>query len=146
MTFPGLIAKILSFESRELGDGATGEEIAAAERSLGVRISGGYRQFLQRFGWASLAHLELYGLGGNVPPHLDLVRVTQSERREAELHLRHELVPVMNDGAGNLYCIDTTAEPEPSIVFWDHAAGCDQVPDVEAESFVQWLAQELDDL
>ncbi|EKR75569.1 hypothetical protein LEP1GSC041_1591 [Leptospira noguchii str. 2006001870] len=35
------------------------------------------------------------------------------------------LIPVMNDGSGNLYCIDTRFV-EPFLVFWDHEIGKDQ--------------------
>jgi hypothetical protein len=60
--------------------------------------------------------------------------------------LAQHLIPVMNDGSGNLYCLDTSVADEPPIVFWDHEAGSDQTPEIESGSFASWLASRLDDL
>lgn len=141
------IAKRLqSFDTREFGDGATEDEVSRAEQTLGVRINGGYRDFLMHFGWGGVEHLELYGLGGDVPSYLNLVAVTQSERNEMQPPLRAHLVPVMNDGGGNLYCLDTSAAGEPTIVFWDHTAGTDQDSETMAADFTSWLNEQLNDL
>ena len=145
-TFSEIAARLLDCEHRALGPGAGDDEIAAAERALGVRIEGGYRQFLKRFGWGGAGHIEIYGLGAEVPFHLDVVRVTQSEREEMEPRLQRHLVPVMNDGGGNLYCLDTQMTDEPSIVVWNHTGGAEQIPEVEAKDFNQWLGGELNDL
>ena len=144
VSYSELATRLLGFENRELGSGVSDDEIAAAEQVLGVCIEGGYRQFLKQFGWGGVEHLELYGLGG--PPYLDLVRVTQSERSEMEPALRAHLLPVMNDGGGNLFCLDTRVGTEPPIVFWDHLGGVDQVPGVEATNFSSWLWTQLDEL
>jgi hypothetical protein len=143
-SYAELAKRLLDCTSRELGAGVSDDEIAAAERALEVRIEGGYRQFLKQFGWGGVEHLELHGLGGS--SHLDLVRVTQSERSEMEPALPVHLVPVMNDGGGNLFCLDTHVANEPPIVFWDHTGGVDQEPEVEAESFSSWLLAQLDEL
>jgi len=143
-SYAELSTRLLNFANRELGAGVSEDEIAAAERTLDVRIEGGYRQFLKQFGWGSVEHLELYGFGG--PPHLNLVRATLSERREMEPALPAHLVPVMSDGGGNLLCLDTQVAKEPPIVFWDHTGGVDQEPEVEAESFSSWLWEQLDEL
>ena len=145
-TFVELADRLLRFEGCDLGDGVDETEITEAERVLGVRIDGGYRQFLKRFGWGGVGHVELYGLGSNVPAHLNVVDITLSEREEMGPKLRPNLVPVMNDGGGNLYCIDTNAEGEPSVVFWDHTAGTDQEPDLDADDFASWLDEQLEDL
>jgi hypothetical protein len=135
--------RLMGFDDRELGEGATEEEIVSAEKALGIRIAGGYRQFLKQFGWGGVGHLELYGLGADVPAHLNLVIITRSERVEMQPALPHHLVPIMNDGGGNLYCIDTHTMDEPTIVFWDHAAGTDQEPHVQAVDFSFWLNEQL---
>ncbi|EMO40050.1 hypothetical protein LEP1GSC074_0478 [Leptospira noguchii str. Hook] len=41
----------------------------------------------------------------------------------------------MNDGSGNLYCIDTRFV-EPFLVFWDHEIGEDQIGTYH---FSEWL-------
>lgn len=128
------------------GSGADGETIGEAESSLGVPINGGYRVFLERFGWAAIGGLEIYGLGLDVPRHLDLVKVTFSERQEMEPSLPFSLVPVMNDGFGDLFCIDTRIDSEPPVVFWEHSAGPRQVVSVESEDFASWLGAQLDEL
>jgi len=144
--YSGVAAYLLSFESRDLGTGASDDEIAAAEQALGVRIEGGYRQFLTQFGWGGVEDVELFGLGAGVPPFLDLVRLTKSGRSETQPYLPHHLLPVMNDGAGNQYCLDTRVADEPPIVCWSHEAGTDQTPDVESRSLTSWLGRLLDDI
>lgn len=92
-----------------------------------------------------MGHWDVFGLGFDVPPYLDLVRVTQSERAEAVPALPEHLVPLMNDGAGNHHALDTSSPSnDPPVVFWDHEFGENQVPDHEADGFVAWLAERLD--
>ena len=141
--FPEIAARLLALEFRQLGAGATPSEIDAAEKGLDLRIEGGYRQFLQRFGWGGAGHFELYGLGRDVPFHLDLVRLTQSERQEMRPRLALHLLPLMNDGGGNLYCMDTRISGEPPVVFWDHEMGPDQKPALDASNFETWLSRLL---
>ncbi|WP_438033472.1 SMI1/KNR4 family protein [Sorangium sp. So ce204] len=124
--------------SQSVGCGATDSEIAAAERRLGINLNGEFREFLRVYGWGGILSVELYGLGGDVPSHLDLVRITESERGEMSPRLPGYLVPIMNDGGGNLYCLDTRVD-EPPVVLWDHEAGEDQEPSVEGSRFVEWL-------
>lgn len=143
-SFSELEARLLRFSSREFGTGASADALAAAERALGVTIEGSYRRFLMRFGWGGVEHLEVNGLGA--PPHLDLVRLTRSERAEMEPGLPDHLLPLMNDGAGNLLCLDTRIMGEPPVVFWDHEAGPEQTPDKVAQSFSLWLTGLLDEL
>lgn len=124
--------------------GATEREITAAEKLLGVHILGGYRSFLKDFGWGGVECLELYGLGRDVPRHLNLSEITQSERQKMNPPLQAHLIPLMNDGGGNLYCINTQTEGEPKVVFWDHENSKDQLPEFEAITFAAWLNAELD--
>lgn len=88
----------------------------------------------------------LYGLGADAPPHLDLVRMTESERTEMYPRIRADLVPIMNDGAGNHYCIDGSASgpTEPPIVLWDHELDEDQMPEEYGEKFSTWLVSRLE--
>lgn len=148
MNFLVLETQILSRQDREHGSGAGADEISAAERTLGVRLAGSYRKFLERFGWLGLGTIEIYGLGRDVPKHLNLVEITQSERAEMHPRLRSDLVPVMNDGGGNLYCIVTTAVvgADMPVVFWDHDLDCSQEPETIAQSFEQWLSERLYDV
>lgn len=135
MEFSVLEARILALPEREQGPRATIEEIGAAERKLGLKLSGGYRRFLERFGWLAAGPIEIYGVGAGVPKHMSLVEIALSERTEMRPRLQPNLVPVMNDGGGNLYCIDTTSGTEPVVVFWDHNLHSDQEPEQDSGSF-----------
>ena len=81
MDFSALETVILALPNREPGPGASAEEIKSAEQALGVELSGGYRKFLEQFGWLGIGSFEIYGVGSGVPKHMDLVEITQSERR-----------------------------------------------------------------
>lgn len=89
-----------------LGRAASSDDVIRAEDELGVTIPGSYRLFLLEFGWGGVGDWELYGLGPTVPFHLNLVRLTCSERSEMMPPLPHHLLPIMNDGGGNLLCLD----------------------------------------
>jgi hypothetical protein len=123
---------------RQLGKGASEPEIIVAEKRLGIGLHGEYRDFLRTFGWGGAADIEIFGLGADVPPYLDVVRIAESERTEMATNLPVALVPIMNDGGGNLYCIDTRSD-EPTVVFWDHEAGSLQRPSVASATFSDWL-------
>jgi cell wall assembly regulator SMI1 len=142
MTFDELRTLLNRSGPLEVGKGATKAEIEAAEQALGVSIRGDYRGFVQEYGWGGVGYIELYGLGDDVPPHLNLVDITQSERTEMSPCLRTELLPIMNDGGGNLYCLDTKPDG-PKVVFWDHEDTADQAPVVDAPDFSAWLASKL---
>jgi hypothetical protein len=82
MRFEEVAAILTSREDQCLGTGVDEAEIRLAEEALGTRIHGSYRSFISRFGWGGVGHIELHGLGKDVPPHLDLVEITKSERTE----------------------------------------------------------------
>jgi len=126
------------------GIGASEVDIDLAESNLGVSFGPGLRRFLRRFGWLEVGPDEYYGLGSDVPNHMSLLLITASERTVMNPRLRHSLVPVMNDGGGNLYCVDTAREQQVApVVFWDHDLGADQDPEFVAASFEDWLLERL---
>ena len=143
-----LIRRLRSCQEAEFGRGATPQEIERAEEQLGVRLPESYKAFLRHFGWASLEGLELYGLGEDVPAYLDLVKVTLSERTQMRPRLPRRLVPLMNDGAGNHYCLDAASSEQGQrpVVFWDHNLGESQDPEYVAPDLETWLSEELDTL
>jgi hypothetical protein len=144
MTFDQLAQKLESVPSKAFGRGASEHELQTASARLGVNLVGGYRRFLERFGWGGVGPFELYGLGVDVPPYLDLVAVTESERTQMCPALPSHLIPIMNDGGGNLYCLDLSKAGEPMIVFWDHTAGEEQAPELVASDFVSWMEERLE--
>jgi cell wall assembly regulator SMI1 len=146
MNFESVKDRLEAFPDHEFGRGAQPEEIRGAEQLLQVRFPASYRSFLREFGWGGVEDIELFGLGGDVPPHLDLVRMTESEREEMRPRLARYLIPIMNDGGGNLYCLDAS-EPfreEYPVVLWDHEAGDSQQPDEIAADFSSWFSEQLD--
>lgn len=133
--------QIMAFLDKDVGTGASDNDIALVENVLHVKFPHSYREFLLEFGWARFSHQELYGVGTNVPIHLDLIRNAVAERETMEPPLPGYLVPIMNDGAGNSYCLDCSSmsNDECPVVFWDHEERADQKPEVIAPNFHAWL-------
>ncbi len=149
MNFEDELSSLASLlQVKEFGTGASNTDIEAAERTLQVRFSDSFHFFLKRFGWAGLEHLEIYGLGHDVPPHLNLVDAAIRERTGMQPLLPHFLVPVMNDGAGNHFCLDTgeIVRGECPVVFWCHEEGTSQLPQKVAGSFAEWLINQVKEL
>jgi cell wall assembly regulator SMI1 len=149
MSISEMLNSIDSLRKKECGSGATGQEMAEAEETLGVRFPASYKAFLSTYGWARIHHDVLFGVGRRVDPADELVKTTLSERYELGPHIPHHLVPIMNDGAGNNYCLDTSHfhGDECPIVFWDHEHedGPDQTPQQVSASFDQWLIDRIAD-
>jgi hypothetical protein len=140
------VRELLSRHDILAGEGVSDGEIRNAEGALG-RFPDDYRYFLQEYGWISVEHLEIYGLGATVPAYLDVVRMTLSERLETGSPIPESYVCVMNDGAGNLFCFDTARSDQGEvspIVFWDHELGPDQEPEARERSFEDWLTALLE--
>ena len=136
-----LLRRMRGLDGVRLGRGLPETRILEAEHALGHAIRGQYRLFLREVGWAALPHDDVYGLGRDDFP--DVVRVTKSERTEMEPRIPPHLLPVMNDGFGNLYCLDVR-HPEPPVVFWDHHRGRDQQPERIADDLASWLLERIE--
>ena len=148
MSINKMINRITSLSDKKCGSGATDREIDDAERSVGVRFPKSYKAFLSRFGWARICGDPLFGVGTSVPSEYELTETTRCERHEAHPHIPHHLVPIMNDGAGNNFCLDTSRlqDDECPVVFWDHEHedGPDQTPEDVSPSFDRWLIDLID--
>jgi hypothetical protein len=143
MDFLSLKRRLEQHSNKDLGLGATIEQLQAAELELRVVLRGSYRAFLEAFGWGGVDDIEIFGLGSDVPLHLDLIAITMSERNDAQPPLPLYLIPVANDGAGNLFCLDASEafREEYPMVFWNHEAGPDQEPEPVARDFAAWLSE-----
>jgi hypothetical protein len=142
MTFDEVKRAMTASGPLRVGGGASEADIQNAEAILGVQISGGYRDFLLAYGWGGVGYLELYGLGNDVPAFINLIDIAMSEWTEMMPKLRRDLLPIRNDGSGNLYCLDLKSDG-PKVVFWSHEAGEEQIPDVVAADFSSWFASEI---
>lgn len=148
MNLEALEIRLRTYRHQDLGSGTDEDGIRLAERTLGVRLPNSYKSFLRRFGWGGVEHFEIFGLGRGVPEYLNLVKITISERNVMSPGIPSHLVPVMNDGFGNHYCLDTSRFKgnECQVVFWNHELPCNQVPTFAAECFEEWLYGILDEL
>lgn len=74
------------------------------------------------------------------------VKLNGGYRERTEMHpaLPPYLVPLMNDGGGNLYCLDSRREGEPPVVLWNHEAGESQEPERVAADFLSWMAERVE--
>jgi hypothetical protein len=124
------------------GTGASAAMIKEAEERLGVTFPAVVTDYLQRFGWLAVGSEEFYGLGTDVPSHLSLVENAAWEREQSGCPVPHNLVPIYNDGFGNLACVDV-GDPRGRVAFWDHDGGEDQQPDEVAVSLDVWLADQI---
>lgn len=127
------------------GQGASESEIAIAEERLGLRFPQELFRYFREFGYLSIGHFELFGLGAKVPSYLDLVRNTLDERTLCQPNIPGHLLPLMNNGGGDHYCADLSLQKaDPPIVFWNHELDGAQEPELEADSFSSWIISLLE--
>jgi hypothetical protein len=138
--------RLRAVEDKEIGGGVFLQEIVRTEEKLSVQLPGSYKAFLNEFGWAVIGHYEVFGLGQDVPDYMNVIAVTYDERFVADNPLPFHLIPILNDGAGNLHCLDTRqfVQDECPVVFWDHELGVNQEPDRWADNFAMWLNERID--
>jgi hypothetical protein len=129
-----------------IGYGVDESTIDAAEQALSISFPLEPRDYLMRFGHLELGHFEMHGLGADVPPYLNLLNVTLSEREAPGSPLPVQLVPLLNDGGGNLYCICADEPAKGKIYYWDHAGGPNQELGAHAATLSDWIAVLLEKL
>ncbi len=147
MSIREMVDRIGMLAEKEIGTGASDQDIADTECEIGIRFPASYKAFLRVFGWARIYHDPIYGIGPSCPRPYALVEHVVLERTECEPNIPHQLVPVLNDGAGNHYCLDTSRfhGDECPVVFWDHEHwdGSDQSPEEVSPSFDRWLIDRI---
>ena len=118
------------------GEGATEIDISNSEESLGLIFPEQFRSYLSTIGWLEIEANELYGLGSNIPEHLNIISNTEWERNEAEEPLPKHLIPFLNDGMGNHYCIDINNK-HSKVVFWDYEL--QEQEDIKEKDFLAFI-------
>ena len=148
MNIDNLEIRLRTHPNQSFGSGTDEAEIRYAEKTLGVRLPNSYKSFLRKFGWGGVEHFEIFGLGPGVPEYLNVVKITVSEREDMRPAIPSQLVPIMNDGFGNHYCLETSrvSGNECNVVIWNHELPNNQAPEFVAKSFADWLNGLLDDL
>lgn len=125
--------------------GATVADIKKVETFLQVRLPKDYREFLIDCGWVRIGPDVVFGLGPQATKAVSMREVSKVERVLADPPMRSTLVPLMNDGAGNHFCLDTAKfdKGRCSVVFWehDHPRGTMQRTKKVASTFEQWILE-----
>ena len=140
------IRELLSRRQDIRGDVRVDEaEIQAVASDLGVRFPPMLADYLREFGWLGIGADKLFGLGPGVPDYLHIRTITKLEREQSGNPVHWSMIPLHNDGYGNLYCIvvDDSSPAYGNIVVWDHAAGPQQTPDHVADDLEKWLSEML---
>lgn len=135
-TYERLRDHLWAIDDLEYSGPAPAAAVDTAERALGP-LPEDYILFLREFGSVSVHHWEIYGVGPEVPPYLDVVVMTMEER--ATGGLPNDLIAIMNDGAGNLTCMTSAERSTRGIVLWWHSPAGREDP--LAGSFTDWLLE-----
>lgn len=148
MNLDSLLDRIKTLEDCDFGQGAAEAEIDEAEKSLGIKLPEEYVDFLRRVGWVSVGGLELFGLGKEVPKHLNLVSATMKERHKFRPHIPTFLIPLMADGFGNHYCLFIEGPDTGKVSFWDHEHkdAEQQQPEIVGSGLINWLNEHINDI
>lgn len=125
--------------------GATESDIGQMLKIIRVRLPNDYRRFLLECGWAQIGPNTIYGLGPDVSNAESVHENSVTEGVFASPPMPSRLVPLMNDGSGNHYCLDTERikGDHCPIVFWDHEdpMGELQKPKKVSNSFEEWIIE-----
>jgi hypothetical protein len=155
--FAALWDRLRAHPRVRVSDAVTPDEIAIAERSLGVPLPDDYRSFLRSCGQGKVGYNDLLGLGPDAKSYESVVHATREEQRvwpaliqEVKEHF-DELpvfstgyVVVMHDGMGGCYCLDTERmqSGQCPVIWWDHEL---LEASTVADTFEEWVEGMLAD-
>ena len=130
-------------EDVDLGNGASLEEVHEAEDFFGNKFPADFREFLLRWGWASIEAEEFLGLGGAA--HLNIVLAAKSLGKGGfPAEFKNFLVPARRDGYGNCDVIDNSITGETSVIrFWQHDKPTDPA-EMIAKGYWEWFSDVID--
>lgn len=128
------------------GQGATPEEIAQLELDLGMSLPTGYISFLRTFGWFEDDQIKVLGItSGESPSYLSVLEGLRWEREESMTPIPHCVVPISDDGAGNLFCIHNDGPSRGEVVLFGAHRACSFEMETVATSFEEFLIERLED-
>lgn len=126
------------------GQGALPEQIARLERDLGVALPPSYVLFLSVFGWFEDDQVKVLGITSSESEgYLDVLEELRWEREEAAISIPPCVIPVSDDGAGNLFCIHTDGQSAGEIVLLGAHRACSFEMEAVAPSFDAFLIGQL---
>lgn len=145
-----LIQELIKFSPTilELGTPLSDKNlISDFERTHIVTLPEDFKYFISKVNGFSLGGTEVYGFGLNQPESLQAV-YHREHKEVANPQLQH-LVPFSPDGMGNFYCLSTNMlssdKSSCPVVYWqsDYSYSKDDLPDIDAESFLDWIQEHL---
>lgn len=114
-----------------------------AEKFLNIHISGTYRKFLLEFGAGSFASFELLGLTNDnfmADVHPDGIGQTYAFRKQIDLP--NHLLTIHHFGNGEVFCLDLSVTPTPSVVaIWPSAGEPVAITETIAASFGEFFLE-----
>lgn len=151
----GHVARLIE-EARDAktlcGAGVSEDDIALAEKELGLLLPLSYRTFLRECGWVSVKGLIVWGLPSeeericyNAQSIVDIVA-----RARREYGLPAHLVWISSDGSDFQFMLDTSVmvDQEVPVVNWPLGLSADDMAardgaEIMAPSFALWFQKEL---
>jgi SMI1-KNR4 cell-wall len=135
----------LLFPSLVLGGGlaVSDIQIANAEYLLNIKFPADYFEYLKIFGWLEVDHYEFFGLGENIPKFLNLELIAPQEWETGDLS--KNLLPIWNNGGGDLYCIDLKLSDKKVSTISVFSNG-DRQSEIVEIGFEKWLTKMLSTL
>ena len=130
--------------SEYVPDPATDADILTAEQELDCTFPESFKWFQKKFG-AYSGFRDVYGVKPLPAPLQNIIGITMCERHEAYPPMPPHLIPFSDNSGGDSYCFDTSrfVDGECPVVFWDHEADENQIPELWAINFLDWLEKEM---
>ena len=106
-------------------------DVAAVEQRLGVSFPDDYRAFLLQINggvprpgkWVK----QIFSLGSDVSPDASFETAYQN-LKVVEKRVPHRLIPVADNGGGDVYCVSTSGADRAAVYLWSHEDEHDQQP------------------
>ena len=125
------------------GIGVEESTIELAEHTMEVTFPDDLKQYLKAYGWITFGNIELFGLGENIPLHLNLVQNYKEETTQGDLP--KDLIPFHNNGAGDLTCVRSVKENNSRseskvVVYWHEDSAIEE----QKEIFLSWIVDRIE--